>query len=70
MAAADVLPSKPLPTFPGYLRLLGPGLIWMALAQGSGELIFWPYTLAKYGLAFLFLLAAACLYLQLPVWWT
>jgi len=38
----------------------------MALAQGSGELIFWPYTIAKYGLSFLFLLVPACL-LQFPV---
>ena len=38
----------------------------MALAQGSGELIFWPYTIAKYGLSFLFLLIPACL-LQFPV---
>ena len=38
----------------------------MALAQGSGELIFWPYTIAKYGLAFLFLLLPACL-LQFPI---
>ncbi len=38
----------------------------MALAQGSGELIFWPQMMAKYGLAFLFLLVPACL-LQFPV---
>jgi hypothetical protein len=47
-------------------RALGPGVIFMALAQGSGELIFWPYTIAKYGLAFLFLLLPACL-LQFPI---
>ncbi len=33
----------------------------MALAQGSGELIWWPYIVAKYGLVFLFLLLPACL---------
>jgi Mn2+/Fe2+ NRAMP family transporter len=38
----------------------------MALAQGSGELIWWPYTVAKYGLTFLFLLIPACL-LQYPL---
>lgn len=38
----------------------------MALAQGSGELIWWPYIIAKYGLGFLFLLLPACL-LQFPV---
>jgi hypothetical protein len=37
----------------------------MALAQGSGELIWWPYLVAKYGLAFLCLLIPACL-LQYP----
>jgi hypothetical protein len=46
--------------------MLGPGIVWMALAQGSGELIWWPYLIAKYGLAFLFLLIPACL-LQFPV---
>src|SRR6185436_862448 len=51
---------------PGLLRTLGPGVVFMALAQGSGELIFWPYTIAKYGLTFLFLLIPACL-LQFPV---
>ncbi|MBI2889879.1 MAG: Nramp family divalent metal transporter [Nitrospirae bacterium] len=45
---------------------MGPGLVWMALAQGSGELIWWPYLMAKYGLGFLFLLVPACL-LQLPL---
>ncbi len=48
------------------LRALGPGVIFMALAQGSGELIWWPYIIAKYGLSFLFLLLPACL-LQFPV---
>ncbi len=38
----------------------------MALAQGSGELIWWPYIIAKYGLTFLFLLLPACL-LQFPI---
>jgi hypothetical protein len=38
----------------------------MALAQGSGELIWWPYLIAKYGLTFLFLLIPACL-LQYPI---
>ncbi len=38
----------------------------MALAQGSGELIWWPYIIAKYGLTFLFLLLPACL-LQFPL---
>jgi len=61
-------PYKPasLPPLPGMLAALGPGIVFMALAQGSGELIWWPYVIAKYGLSFLFLLLPACL-LQLPV---
>ena len=55
-----------LPPFPGWLAALGPGVVWMALAQGSGELIWWPYLIAKYGLAFLALLIPACL-LQFPL---
>jgi hypothetical protein len=50
-----------LPNFPGFGAALGPGVVFMALAQGSGELIWWPYIIAKYGLAFLFLLVPACL---------
>lgn len=57
---------KPMPAFPGLLRAIGPGVVWMALAQGSGELVWWPYIIAKYGLGFLFLLIPACL-LQYPV---
>ncbi len=60
------LPRKSLPAFPGWMIALGPGIIWMALAQGSGELIWWPYLIAKYGLTFLFLLLPACL-LQYPL---
>ncbi len=60
------LQRRPMPVFPGWLAALGPGIIWMALAQGSGELIWWPYIIAKYGLTFLFLLIPACL-LQYPL---
>ncbi|MBI2992690.1 MAG: Nramp family divalent metal transporter [Gammaproteobacteria bacterium] len=60
------LPRARLPAFPGWLAALGPGIVWMALAQGSGELIWWPYIIAKYGLGFLFLLVPACL-LQFPL---
>jgi hypothetical protein len=38
----------------------------MALAQGSGELVWWPYLVAKYGLTFLWLLIPAC-FLQYPL---
>lgn len=55
-----------LPPFPGLLVTLGPGVVFLALAQGSGELIWWPYIIAKYGLTFLFLLIPACL-LQFPI---
>ena len=60
------LPRKALPKFPGWWLALGPGIVWMALAQGSGELIWWPYIIAKYGLTFLCLLIPACL-LQYPI---
>lgn len=64
-----VLPAwgrETMPAFPGYWRALGPGIVWMALAQGTGELVFWPAIVAKYGLGFMFLLIPACL-LQFPV---
>ena len=54
------------PAFPGFWKMLGPGLVWLALAQGSGELIFWPYLVAKYGLALVFLILPSHL-LQYPV---
>lgn len=65
---ADIGPLKPadMPRFPGWLAALGPGIVWMALAQGSGELIWWPYLIAKYGLGFLCLLIPAC-FLQYPL---
>ncbi|MCZ6549469.1 MAG: Nramp family divalent metal transporter [Deltaproteobacteria bacterium] len=50
-----------LSAFPGLISVLGPGVIFVALAQGSGELIWWPYIITKYGLIFLFLLLPACL---------
>lgn len=55
-----------VPRLKNLFAALGPGVVWMALAQGSGELIWWPYIIAKYGLAFLFLLLPACL-LQYPL---
>ena len=58
--------QKNLPAFPNWWAALGPGVVWMALAQGSGELIWWPYLIAKYGLAFVALLIPACL-LQIPI---
>jgi hypothetical protein len=60
------LRSAPMPRRPPLLAALGPGVIWLALAQGSGELIWWPYIVAKYGLGFLCLLVPACV-LQWPL---
>lgn len=60
------LGRRKVPAFPGWWAALGPGIVWLALAQGSGELIWWPYIIAKYGLTFLFLLIPACL-LQYPL---
>ena len=45
-----------VPTFAGMLKYIGPGIVWAGLAQGSGELIWWPYLTAKYGAAFIGLL--------------
>lgn len=57
---------RDLPRVPGLLHALGPGIVWMALAQGAGELVFWPYVVAKYGLGLICLLIPACV-LQYPV---
>ncbi len=65
-ASLPPLEPSPMPQFPGWRALIGPGIVWMALAQGSGELIWWPYIIAKYGLTFLCLLVPACL-LQYPL---
>jgi Mn2+/Fe2+ NRAMP family transporter len=45
---------------------MGPGIVWMALAQGTGELYFWPYFTAKFGALYLCLLIPACI-LQTPI---
>src|SRR5215510_5618013 len=58
--------KAPLPPLLSMWRVLGSGVIFMVLVQGSGELIWWSYIIAKYGLSFLFLLLPACL-LQFPV---
>lgn len=50
-----------IPAFVGVWAAMGPGVIWGAMAQGSGELIFWPYLTAKYGAAFLGILLPACI---------
>ncbi|MBU1088391.1 Nramp family divalent metal transporter [Patescibacteria group bacterium] len=48
--------AKDLPRIGSLWVLLGPAFVWAATAQGSGELIWWPYLVARYGKAFLFLL--------------
>ncbi len=60
------LKAEAMPPVPRLWAALGPGIVWMALAQGSGELYFWPYFAAKYGALYLCLLVPACL-LQMPI---
>ena len=55
------LPRRPLPRFHSWWAALGPGVVWMALAQGGSQLIGWPHLVAKYGLTFVWLLIPACL---------
>jgi Mn2+/Fe2+ NRAMP family transporter len=57
----DPLKLAIVPTSLGIFVYIGPGILWAALAQGSGELIWWPYLTAKYGAAFLGLLIPASL---------
>lgn len=52
---------KKLPVMPGLILMMGPAFVWAAIAQGSGELIWWPYFAAKYGPAFIGLLLPASL---------
>ncbi len=51
--------SRSLPKAGSLWFLLGPAFVWAATAQGSGELIWWPYLVARYGGAFLALLLPA-----------
>jgi len=51
--------EKQLPKRPALWTLLGPAFVWAAVAQGSGELIWWPYFASKYGLALVGLLLPA-----------
>ena len=62
----DDLKVREVPPVPRLWAALGPGIVWLALAQGSGELYFWPYFAAKYGALYLCLLVPACV-LQTPV---
>lgn len=49
----EPLSVKNVPRFPGYAAVFGPGIVWAGLSQGSGELIWWPYMVTKYGLFFM-----------------
>lgn len=51
-ALTEPLKIKAIPKFPGFAAVFGPGLVWAGLSQGSGELIWWPYMVTKYGLFF------------------
>jgi len=53
--------EKPVPKPPPFWMLLGPAFIWASVAQGSGELIWWPYFTAKYGVALIGLILPASL---------
>jgi len=56
------LEEKPVPKSPPLWTLLGPAFIWASVAQGSGELIWWPYFAAKYGVALIGLILPASVF--------
>ena len=62
---SDLRP-RPVPPVPPLWAALGPGIVWMALAQGTSELYWWPHFVAKYGALYLCLLIPACV-LQTPI---
>ena len=66
MTRFDDLQVREVPPVPRLWAALGPGIVWLALAQGSGELFYWPYFAAKYGALYLCLLIPASV-LQTPV---
>ncbi len=61
LGALAPLKVAKVPPFIGTWAAMGAGLIWASMAQGSGELIWWPYMTAKYGAAFIGLLLPACI---------
>jgi len=56
------LKEKNIPRPPPIWKLLGPAFIWASIAQGSGELIWWPYFAAKYGTALIGLILPASIF--------
>jgi hypothetical protein len=45
--------QKDLPNPPSIAKTIGPSIVLLGLALGSGELILWPYLAANYGLGLL-----------------
>lgn len=59
--AAEAI-SAPLPEPPRFGKLIGPGVILLATAVGSGEILFWPGITSTYGFQFLWLVIAALIF--------
>lgn len=61
MTTAPEIPSrhlppvtyKPMPPAPSFRKVMGPGIILVAGAVGSGEFVFWPYLASQEGLGLL-----------------
>lgn len=65
MGHNDPLKLAAMPTAIGMFAWIGPGILWGALAQGSGELIWWPYFGASYGFTFV----GTLLWASMLQWW-
>ena len=52
-AGLPPMPLKDLPEAPPLRRVLGPGIILVATALGSGEYVIWPFVASNLGLAVL-----------------
>lgn len=61
----DPLRLTDFPPAPSMFALLGAGVILASFNLGSGELIWWPYMAAKYGLSFVWLMIP----FGLMQWW-
>jgi len=42
-----------VPEYTSWIKFFGPGMVFAGMALGSGELIWWPYVVGKYGAFFL-----------------
>lgn len=65
LGTMDKLKRMMFPLVPSLFALLGPGVILASFNLGSGEVIWWPYLTAKYGLAFVYLMIP----FGLMQWW-